>query len=170
MQHRYRNDSTRFRKACICQPSKDQTWDWQLSIEGDAAELDNIQSVTYQLPNVKKKTTRDRKSGFKIEGNNSGIITAVVDVNLSDKRTLRFEETFQLSAGRESEGEEKHNEITEIAKITNQLFTPSPAKIVDLNAPAVSTGLEPENAEKPEEITDFTDRPIIPSSPESSCN
>lgn len=154
------------------QQSADETWDLQLSLEGNAAELDKIQSVgynvdynvdnnvIYKLTSLKKKTKRNQKSGFKsgfkIKDNKSSIITALVDVKFSDKRSFRIEKTLQL-------WETKREENKEIVKKANELFnSPSSAIIVDQGVSPVSIGLET----KGEEITSITDKPITASTPE----
>ncbi|MFZ2405357.1 MAG: pYEATS domain-containing protein [Methylobacter sp.] len=103
-----------------CQKREDETWDWGLSIEGTTdEELGKIQSVTYQL-HKKKRTTRNRKSGFRIEGSDCGIIPVLVDVDFGDGRASSFKENLQLVPGRETLEKKNLDERANLA----QLFAP----------------------------------------------
>lgn len=94
LEHDLKFAKIRIKNDCWLQ--EDGLWHWELSIEGDEAELKEIESVSYLLPDS-EQISEDQDSGFIISGKNSGLIRIGIEVRFCDGRCFQFEETLQLS-------------------------------------------------------------------------
>ena len=77
----------------------DDWWSWWIWIEGNKADLDEINHVIYTLHSTFNNPVRkidDRKSKFKLESEGWGIFTIYARVVLKNKKEISLEHELNL--------------------------------------------------------------------------
>lgn len=74
-------------------------WRWSLRLDGKAAELNEVDSVTYFLHETfanPARTIRDKAEGFKLEAEGWGTFKVHARVKLKDGRVRNLEHDLEL--------------------------------------------------------------------------
>ena len=88
---------------------RENWWRWSLWIEGSAAELDEIRSVTYRLHPTFPEPIRivtDRASKFQLRCSGWGIFLIPVKVRLKNGKTVALAHQLQFSFPRDAREED----------------------------------------------------------------